>query len=93
MKQFLGVCEFICYCAFFALAVAYLFGVRPLSDKGGETRVYHFKGVFCGVELWEYSARGDAVTIWSDFVTNGDLSVHVVIRTNTYDEFRKLGKQ
>jgi hypothetical protein len=45
-------------------------------------RTYHFKGTLGGHDLWEYSAKGDEVAIWSDWVTNWP-DVHLVVRTGT----------
>jgi len=84
-KTFLVILERACYLMGAAMVGAWLMGARPA--KKGDVKTYHFKGEFCGVELWEYSARGDAVAIWADFITNGNMMVHVVVRTNTYDGY------
>jgi len=75
-----------------AVLGAWIWGARPIPDSGPKS--YHFKGEFCGVTLWEYSARGDALTIWTDFVTNSDLTVHLTVRSNSYEGFlrAKTGK-
>lgn len=83
-KAFLTILERVCYLLAAGCVGAWVMGARPA--KNGEVKTYHFKGEFCGVELWEYSARGDSVAIWADFVTNGP-TVHVVVRTNTYDGY------
>jgi len=53
-------------------------------------RFYKFRGEFCGIELWEYSATGAAQTIWVDWQTNVNedgILIRPVVKTNTFEEY------
>lgn len=84
MKEFLNFAErFLALCLVISLCMwAYQKWIGYEQSK----RAYHFKGTFCGMELWEYSARGDEVAIWADWVTNWP-EVHIVMRTGTVHQF------
>lgn len=71
------------------LFVVVLWAAHYYQKAGTDgVKTYHFKGEFCGVELWEYSARGDALAIWTEWVTNYP-HVHVVLRTNRIENWLK----
>lgn len=71
------------FCIVGAVGVVLTLLVRPEPMKGTG---YHFKGVFCGRVLWDYSVSGDALTVWPVWVTNYPLT-HLTINTGTYHEY------
>lgn len=58
---------------------------------GRPPMAYHFRGTIGGMELWEYSCTGRETAIWAEFVTNCTM-VHVVVHTNTVDEYMRKRK-
>lgn len=74
----------MCFLALLTVLIAWLLGVRP--RKRDQQKLYHFRGEFCGVELWEYSAAGNEIAIWADWHTNYN-GVHLVMRTNTVENY------
>lgn len=73
------------------VACAVVWGWNKTHPKQPE-RIYKFRGEFCGVELWEYSASGAAVTIWNEFQTNvtqDGIVIRSIVKTNTYENYLK----
>jgi len=88
LKQWLPFAEKLSIFLVVVVGLAWLFGARPLPPPA--KRAYHFKGEFCGLELWEYSANGNEVAIWSEWTTNFGNSgpIHMLcVRTGTVAEF------
>jgi len=87
-KQVIVFLEHFSWFALIAIGLAWLLGVRPPPPPAA--RSYHFRGEFCGVELWEYSAEGNEMAIWAEWTTNFGNSgpPHVlVVRTGTVAQF------
>jgi len=77
----------MCLIAAIACAVAWVWRGRAIKS---EPMSYYFRGEFCGVQLWEYSAHGQDVAIWAEWTTNFANSgpPHVlVVRTSTVAQY------
>jgi len=85
MKQGLQIIERFLILGFVACISVFIWQkLHPVTPA----KIYKFRGVFCGMELWEYSASGSSIAIWPEFQTNAT-EIGIVIRTNTVDEFVK----
>jgi len=88
MKTFLAVAEKLLIVAMIACSGVWAWN----RTKKPQPKVYKFRGEFCGVELWEYSASGSAQAIWCDFQTNvteDGIVIRSIVKTNTYEGYLK----
>jgi hypothetical protein len=70
------------FLAIWGAALLWMWAYQKWTGWEASKRAYHFKGTLGGHELWEYSANGDEIAIWGEWVTNYP-DVHLVMRTGT----------